>query len=72
MQGQACAIQEDQVTRDQEHGITQKTRDLLAERKSGIKIVTWEKLWEVLFPDVPCPSSGMSRKSNIKIKGSYD
>lgn len=53
---QGCPISEDGADTDDpeidpEDGITTDVRDILSLRKRKGQVVSWEALWELLFPD---------------------
>ncbi|KAI1841988.1 hypothetical protein JX266_011848 [Neoarthrinium moseri] len=55
---QICSIVDYQSSENPEDGITDEVDMLLAERKSGLKVNSWEGLWKVLFPNdthIPSP-----------------
>jgi hypothetical protein len=48
---------------DPEDGITPEMDSILTERKSGHRIVTWDQLWSLIFPqddEVPSPGEYLS------------
>ncbi|KAI1839793.1 hypothetical protein JX266_013999 [Neoarthrinium moseri] len=48
---QTCSIVDCQFLEDPEDGTTDEADMLLTERKSGLKVDSWETLWKVLFPN---------------------
>ena len=57
---QVCHVEKSQSLNDPEDGINKHVDEMLAERRHGLKISSWEDLWRSLFPgDDLIPPSGM-------------
>jgi hypothetical protein len=53
---------------DPEDGISDEVDEILAQRRNDLKISSWDRLWQVLFPfDATIPSPGMRSQLFIPI-----